>query len=61
MMFDILPGLPAKILNILVECIRVGRLETEAEKFLYFCSEGIKTHAIIRILLSEHYFGCANF
>jgi hypothetical protein len=50
-MFDILPGLPAEILNILVECIRApGRLETEAEKFLYFCSERIKTHAIIRIL-----------
>jgi hypothetical protein len=25
-------------------------LETEAEKFLYFCSEGIETHAINRIL-----------
>jgi hypothetical protein len=25
-------------------------LETEAEKFLYFCLEGIETHAINRIL-----------
>jgi hypothetical protein len=50
MMFAIRAGLPAKIVNITVESIRAGRLETEAEKFLYLCSEGIETHAINRIL-----------
>jgi len=42
--------LPAEIVNITVESIRAGRLEMEAEKFLYFCPEGIETHAINRIL-----------
>ena len=50
MMFAILAGLPAEIINITVKGIRAGRLETEVEKFLYFCPEGIETHAINRIL-----------
>jgi len=47
MMFAILAGLPAEIIDITVESIRAGRLETEAEKFLYFCF--------------ERSFGCAEF
>lgn len=50
MMFAILAGLPAEIVNITVEGVRAGSLEMEAEKFLYFCFEDIETHAINRIL-----------
>ena len=48
MILAILACLPTKIVNITVEGIPAGRLETEAEKFL--CSEGIETHAVNRIL-----------
>jgi hypothetical protein len=50
MMPAILAGLPAEIINITVESIRAGRLETKAEKFFYLCPEGIETHAVDRIL-----------
>lgn len=50
MVLAILAGLPAEFVDITVKSIRAGRFETEAEKFLYLCSEGIETHAVDRIL-----------
>ena len=50
MMLAILSRLPTEIVNITVEGISAGRLETEAEEFFYLCSEGIETHTVNRIL-----------
>ncbi len=48
-MLSVLSGLPAKVVNVTMESVRTGRLEGEAEKFLYLCFEGIEAHAIDRI------------
>ena len=48
-MLSILSGLPAEVVNIAVESVRTGRLEGEAEEFLYLCFEGIEAHAVDRI------------
>jgi len=45
-MLAIRAGLPAKVVNVTVEGIRTGRLETESEKFLHLRFEGIESHAV---------------
>ena len=50
MVFAVLAGLPAKVVDVTVERKRSCRLEPEAKKFLDFSLESIEAHAIDRIL-----------
>jgi hypothetical protein len=50
MVVAILAGLPAKVVDVTVERILSGRLELDTRQFLDLCFEGIKAHAIDRIL-----------
>ena len=50
MVFSILASLPAKVVNVTVECEVSCRLELEAKKFLDFCLEYVEAHSIDRVL-----------
>ena len=50
MVFAILAGVPAKIIDVTVERIRPCRLELEAKTFLYFCLKNIEAHTVNGIL-----------
>ena len=45
-MLAICASLPAKVVDVTVESVRTGRLETESEEFLHLRFERIEAHAV---------------